>query len=240
MWKNEMTILNDLSDVDSVINILHAYVVTKERRSPVYVIELEHADGDLQHLLHGKTLNARLMMKRIITMYVELSRMNVAHRDIKPENILFFTDEDGHITKLKIADFGTGCYVDTANFKRRTGRVGTVTYMCPNKHAGCSYDVLKSEVWSVGIILYNLLTNDSPYWITNNGCLDEDYGLIVSREWDKYWKKKNLQSHMPTTLKHLFYKLLEPDENDRISMDHILNHPWFGEENKENLKVVNK
>src|SRR3569833_646841 len=80
---------------------------------------------------------------------------NIMHRDIKSQNI-FITKED----VLKLGDFGIAKQLEATLF---TGTVtGTPYILAPEGCKGAKYD-FKADVWSVGIILYELITLRIPF-----------------------------------------------------------------------------
>ena len=86
--------------------------------------------------------------------------MRVLHRDLKPENI--FMGADG---EAKIGDFGISRIMqDTAELARTT--VGSPCYLSPEIVQGASYSY-KSDVWSLGVILYRMATNKFPFDAAN-------------------------------------------------------------------------
>lgn len=70
---------------------------------------------------------ARLMIKHLASAMAYLHSLSIVHRDIKPENLLVELDEAGHITQLKLADFGLACEV----VEPLTAVCGTPTYVAP-------------------------------------------------------------------------------------------------------------
>ena len=85
-------------------------------------------------------------------------RQNVVHRDIKPENIMF---EGGHAV---VSDFGIALAVSAAH-SRQTSEgfaVGTVEYMSPEQSEGKRDLDGRSDVYSLGIVLYEMLTGEPP------------------------------------------------------------------------------
>ena len=82
----------------------------------------------------------------------------IIHRDLKPSNIMV-TKED----RVKIMDFGLAKIVDEATLTD-PGRVsGTLIYMSPEQIRGEKVD-LRSDVYSLGVIFYELLTNWPPFF----------------------------------------------------------------------------
>lgn len=96
-------------------------------------------------------------------------RAGIVHRDLKPDNV-FLVDTGAALHGVKILDFGisrmTGLGTDSAQYERltRTGVVmGTPSYMSPEHAAGRSDLDARSDLFSIGIILYECLTGKLPY-----------------------------------------------------------------------------
>ena len=87
------------------------------------------------------------------------NEIKICHRDLKPENcLIYFKEENKPIVKL--IDFGTAQYIDKNNKIR--GKIGTLKYMAPEIFSSPFYDE-KVDLWSVGIILYNMTTGREAF-----------------------------------------------------------------------------
>jgi len=145
----------------------------------------------------------------------------VIHRDLKPENILFDSEKN-----IKITDFGLseefipGVKLDTF--------CGTPEYMAPELFLGRTFDGPKVDIWSLGVILYEMLTDTVPF----TGTTWQQIGQRVLR--GKYF----VPEYISTDCKNLLNKMLVLDPNDRATIDMILGDSWlsFGLE-QENVHM---
>jgi len=84
-------------------------------------------------------------------------RRNVIHRDIKPQNVLLA--EDGH---LKVTDFGIARAGEETGITDAKSVIGTAQYLSPEQARGADTDAT-SDIYSMGIVLYELLTGEVPF-----------------------------------------------------------------------------
>ena len=148
--------------------------------------------------------------------------MNVCHRDLKLENLLLYRkDSRGQI---KVSDFGLS-KVSSENSILETF-VGTPVYMAPeiisSYKTGKSYS-LKSDCWSLGVILYTLLSAKQPF--NENWGENKLHKMIMSGKYCKMsgpaWEAISQDG------KDLVEGLLVVDPAARLRSEEILHHPWF-------------
>jgi serine/threonine-protein kinase len=80
----------------------------------------------------------------------------VVHRDVKPGNVML--TEDG----VRIVDFGLATFADALKLTVEHSTLGTAAYMSPEQVRGMAADA-RSDVWAVGVILYEMLTGHVPF-----------------------------------------------------------------------------
>ena len=131
-------------------------------------------DGDNRYLVmeyvQGKTLkeviqergklNAPLACQiaiRILSALEHAHRNGIVHRDIKPQNILVHAD--GHI---KVADFGIARIANSSTLTKGDNVMGSVHYFSPEQARGEGANAT-SDIYSTGIVLYEMLTGRVPY-----------------------------------------------------------------------------
>ena len=142
-----------------------------------------------------------------------LHTKNIVHRDIKPENILFSNKKD--YSTLRIIDFGLATQT-----VKDTKSVGTPYYMSPELIDGIS--VPKSDVWSVGVIMYQMLTGKFPF----NSSGDKN-NLLDNIKKNPYNTKYLEEVEYSDEVKDLIAKILVKDYNKRLSSVECIKHPWF-------------
>jgi NIMA (never in mitosis gene a)-related kinase len=99
---------------------------------------------------------------------------HIIHRDIKPENILI-TEED----EFKLKDFGSSKQVESTLKSLKTF-TGTPIYMSPEILFGSSYS-FPSDIWSLGCVLYELMTLNHPFSYNNFLCLNLIHSHKISK-----------------------------------------------------------
>jgi len=95
-----------------------------------------------------------------------LHEKNICHRDLKPENILYESPEENSI--IKVIDFGLSKKVEGVSLN---SMIGTPFYMAPEVIDG-TYD-LACDMWSIGVITFQLLTGEVPFYGKNKASVFE-------------------------------------------------------------------
>ena len=114
--------------------------------------------------LKDKIKDQRLKIKEAVDITVKIAEglataheKGITHRDIKPANILI--TKDGMV---KILDFGLAKLAGRAHLTLTGTTIGTVAYMSPEQALGQEVDQ-RSDIWSLGVVLYQMLSNQLPF-----------------------------------------------------------------------------
>src|SRR6185436_1567356 len=97
----------------------------------------------------------------------------VVHRDLKPSNLFVLDRGDGR-TFVKILDFGVAKLSDVAALTRTGMVVGTPAYMSPEQARGAADVDERADVYSLGAVLYRMLTGSAPF-------VGDEPGVVLTR-----------------------------------------------------------
>ena len=178
-----------------------------------YYIVMEKCDGDLFELLENRKGFSESEIKTILLqLNVALKNMyskNIIHRDLKPENIFIkYISSNKKDFIVKLGDFGLSREYQQRQFS--TSQINP-TYAAPEiqeaRSKKKSYDPTKCDLWSIGLIIYNLRFFDIPYYAFYAGNIPEEFN--------------------DEKLNDLVKKLIVKDPEKRINWDVYFNHPFF-------------
>ena len=141
-------------------NIVEVYDVGEENGSHYIVMEY----------IEGKTLKQLLKKRESLTLTEVIDIMTqltdgishahesyIIHRDIKPQNIMI--EDDG---RIKITDFGIAMALNATQLTQTNSVMGSVHYLPPEQASGKGATI-KSDIYSLGILMYELLTGNVPF-----------------------------------------------------------------------------
>ena len=214
---NDPIILNDNSRINK------PYIVYENFISHSCLLDYIHTQRFTER-------HAKLIFKKILEGVRAMHDANICHRNLNTENILL---DDNY--NPKITDF----YFCCMNMDNLRGNVGREEYKAPEVLSKHPYDGKKADIFSLGQILFNLVTGLKGF---NTASLkDNYYRLIIHRDLNKYWDliKFIFKIDLSPEFKDLFIRIVNPNPGQRPKIDDILNHAWFREINDLNEEEMN-
>ncbi|CAI4226499.1 unnamed protein product [Auanema sp. JU1783] len=201
----EIVLLDQCNGIPGVINTVAWY-----EKSDGYMIVMERpcASVDLFDFIsdRGKISEdmSRDFFMQIVNTVIECEKVGVIHRDIKDENLVVDMKEG----KVMLVDFGSGAFKKNGPY---TDFEGTRVYSPPEWIQHGSYDGMQATVWSLGILLYDMVCGDIPF--------RRDSEIIAG---NLLWRGEVSES-----CKELIRWCLKFKPEERPSLTEILQHPWM-------------
>ncbi|KAB8337240.1 hypothetical protein FH972_021542 [Carpinus fangiana] len=198
-------------------NVVKLYDVW-ENRSELYLI-MEHVDGGelfeyVEKVGYMREDETVWVFRQIVAALLHCHRLGIHHRDLKPENILLDLSEH---PQVKLIDFGMAALQPQGQLL--TTPCGSIHYAAPEVFER-NYDGSKVDVWSLGIILYVMLTGNTPFAYdaaTMKNDTERWYRLIKAGRFD-------IPDHISPEAADLIRKMLVPDPLRRISLEGCWHH----------------
>ena len=141
-------------------NIVEVYDVGEDDGK--YYIVMEYVDGKTLKSLIKK--RGALTLPEVVDIMLQLTsaiahahESYIIHRDIKPQNVIIL--EDG---RVKVMDFGIAAQLNSNDLTQTNSVMGTVYYLPPEQANG-SAATIKSDIYSLGILMYELVTGRVPF-----------------------------------------------------------------------------
>ena len=183
------------------------------------LFELINTNGGLSDLL------ARHFFLQLINGIDYLHKKGIKHRDLKLENLLL--DENYNV---KLSDFGyateqvtDNALVGSAGYKLLYIYIYIYRYVAP-EIGSSHYDPIKSDIFSLGVCLFILISGKMPFGQTNNS--DQAFSNF-SDDADDYFQKHEVDIGSNKELLELLKGILEPDPEKRLSIEEIKNSEWM-------------
>jgi eukaryotic-like serine/threonine-protein kinase len=174
----------------------------------VKFITMEFVEGcDLHKLLRddGKLAPDRAVeiMRQVCLALEAAHAVGIIHRDLKPQNIM--QDKQGRIL---VMDFGLARSLESGGMTQSGALLGTIEYMSPEQAMGAHLDG-RSDIFSLGLIFYELLTGKMPYKA------DTAMASLLKRNQERAIPAAELDASIPKVLSDIVGKCLERDLSAR-------------------------
>ena len=187
-------------------NIVNVYDVGDEYGLHYIVMEL--VEGiTLKHYIEKKL---RLSVKEAISIAIQVSMgleaahdNHVIHRDVKPQNIII--SKEG---KVKVTDFGIARAATSDTITSNV--MGSVHYTSPEQARG-GYSDEKSDIYSLGIVLFEMLTGRVPF----DG--DTPVSIAIKQIQEPMPNPRDYVDDIPVSVEHIIYKCTEKNSDRRYS-----------------------
>mmetsp|Transcript_4973 Transcript_4973/g.10033 ORF Transcript_4973/g.10033 Transcript_4973/m.10033 type:complete len:310 (-) Transcript_4973:314-1243(-) len=170
-------------------NIVQVHEILRVQDYVVLVMEYLPG-GDLFDRLQNGRMKEREVIHiavQILSALAYLHQCGIAHRDIKLENIVFSSlPSDGEQT-VKLVDFGFACRFWPG--AKGTQRCGTLMYISPQIARSEEYNPFKVDMWSVGVMVYAMVTSTLPFHETGAAETLERIARGIAGFQEKQWRE---------------------------------------------------
>ena len=189
-------------------NIVEVYDVGEDNGS--YYIVMEYIKG--KHLKQLLKQRGKLTLTEVVDIMLQVTDgMSAAHdkyiihRDIKPQNIMIL--ENGLI---KITDFGIAMALNSTQLTQTNSVMGSVHYLPPEQASGKGATI-QSDVYSMGILMYELLTGELPF----KG--DNAVEIALKHIKEPFPKIRNILPNLPQSIENIIMKATAKNTKNRYN-----------------------
>ncbi|XP_022329413.1 MAP/microtubule affinity-regulating kinase 3-like isoform X4 [Crassostrea virginica] len=194
-------------------NIVKLFEVIETEKTLYLVMEYASGGEVFDYLVaHGrmKEKEARAKFRQIVSAVQYCHQKHIVHRDLKAENLLLDADMN-----IKIADFGFSNEFVPGN--KLDTFCGSPPYAAPELFQGKKYDGPEVDVWSLGVILYTLVSGSLPF---------DGQNLKELRE-RVLRGKYRIPFYMSTDCENLLKKFLVLNPTKRVCLENIMKDRWI-------------
>lgn len=216
---NEASVLNELNilkkiDHQNVVKIYEFYSDNKN----FYLITEYCPGGDLYEATKNENLSefqVACIIYQVLLAINHIHKLKIMHRDLKLENILVTKVEEDGLYRIKLCDFGTSHLFKDG--EKQKGVTGSSYYIAPEVYNG-KYN-FKCDLWSVGVIMYTLLTKKIPFF----GKDDKEVRKSIVK---KKYNPEPIQV-FSQYVQDLIADLLEKNSDKRLNAEKALSYQFF-------------
>ncbi|XP_036393177.1 MAP/microtubule affinity-regulating kinase 4 isoform X1 [Megalops cyprinoides] len=210
-------------------NIVQLFEVIETEKTLYLIMEYASGGEVFDYLVsHGrmKEKEARAKFRQIVSAVHYCHQKNIVHRDLKAENLLLDADSN-----IKIADFGFSNEFTLGN--KLDTFCGSPPYAAPELFQGKKYDGPEVDIWSLGVILYTLVSGSLPF---------DGQNLKELRE-RVLRGKYRVPFYMSTDCEGILRRFLVLNPTKRCTLEQIMKDKWMnvgyeGEELKPHVEPV--
>jgi serine/threonine-protein kinase len=179
------------------------------RQGDSFIMVLEYVRGvTLDHVIQQRRSipvdQAVPIFCQVLDGIQEAHNFGVIHRDIKPANMML--TEKG---TLKVLDFGIARILGTARMTRQGNIIGTIEYMSPEQVRGMETDA-RSDIYSLGMLLYEMLTGRCPFEIQN------EFELMKAQIEHYPLPPRQLNPAIPEVVEQAIWRSIQKDPAQRF------------------------
>lgn len=225
--KAKMTASNMVERVRQEVNIhirlkhpsiLQLYTFFEDTNHVYLILELAH-NGTLHKFLaeRQKSLNefeSANILSQVVNGLLYLHSNNIMHRDISMSNLLLTAS-----MHVRISDFGLATKINGSNISNSSSHTtlcGTPNYISPEVASRSSHG-LKTDVWSLGCLLYTLLVGRPPF--DTNGVKSTLTQVVMGNY--------SIPDHISAEARDLIQRLLCKDPIKRLEIHQVISHPFM-------------
>jgi len=223
--KNEIRVMKAITDMTNFkANFVQFVDELHEPNRICIIMEYLHGGELFDRIIARKQYSendACAVMKTLIRALDSLHKKGIVHRDLKPENIVYA--DESETSDIKIMDFGLSWFTDEDDVQESAQYVGTPGYIAPEVLLNSQYGP-EGDIWSMGVILYILLSGRMPFAGRTPGIQN---AKIMS---GTFHMKGSSWDNVSSSAKSLIQRMLTVDPKKRISAKQILKHQWMLED----------
>jgi serine/threonine-protein kinase len=188
-------------------NIVRLFATGRFHSTPFYAMEFIQGES-LDHVMARR---GRITWEQLVALGQQLCaalqyahEMGIVHRDLKPSNLMVLSDDT-----VKLTDFGIAKDLDVTALTSANCTVGTAAYMSPEQCRGERNLTHKSDLYSMGVMFFELMTGRKPF------LAETAMDMFMQHVNGKFERPSRLVPEMPVWLDTLVCQLLEKDPDKR-------------------------